>query len=273
MKTLAGRRTFLTSILLVVGVGCYFLWQAVGMALRPQAIYSGLSLLALMLALTLFNARKKLPFLPLLKASYWTQFHIYTGFLSVLLFVLHTGGGWPSGGLETGLFVLFWTVSISGVVGLFLTRWLPGVMARSGESLTFESIPKFETRLRREVEEIVYQGEEEHGASAIGDLYLKKLSFYFKPRCAATFFLGRPTRFQIRALDELEKVSRYLDEEGAKVIDALRHKIDLKHNLDLQKSAQWLLRFWLFIHIPVTYGLIVASLVHAWIALALTSAR
>ena len=261
------------TIVLVAGVGCYFLWKAVGISLRPQAVYSGLALLALMLVLTLFNARKKLPFLPLIKASHWTQFHIYTGFLSVFLFVLHTGWNWPSGGLETGLFVLFWTVSVSGIAGLILTRWLPGVMARSGESLTFENIPKFETRLRREVEESVCEGEENHAASAVGELYLNKLSDYFKPRCAATFFLGRPGRFRIRAHRELDKVSRYLDEDGLAVLDNIRKKVDLKHNLDVQKSAQWLLRFWLFIHIPVTYGLIITSLVHAWIALALTSSR
>lgn len=259
--------------LLVVGVGCQFLWKAVGISLRPQAVYSGIALMVLMLALSLFNARKKLPFLPLIKASKWTQFHIYTGFLSVFLFILHTGGSWPSGGLETGLFVLFWVVSVSGIVGLFITRWLPGVMTRSGESLTFENIPKYETRLRREVEEIVCQGEEEFGASAVGDLYIDKLADYFKPRFAPTLFMGRVGRFRVRALEDLDKVERYLDEDAANVLDALRKKIDLKQNLDVQKSAQWLLRFWLFIHIPVTYGLIITSLVHAWIALALTSSR
>ncbi|MEP4077714.1 hypothetical protein [Haloferula sp.] len=273
MKTLAGRRISFTTILLGVGIGCYFLWNAVGVALRPQGIYSGIALLVLMLALTLFNARKKLPFLPLIKASHWTQFHIYTGFLSVFLFLLHTGGSWPSGGLETGLFVLFWIVSISGVAGLVITRWLPGVMARSGESLTFENIPKFETRLRREVEEMVCQGEEEFGASAIGELYINKLSDYFKPRFGPTLFMGRIGRFRVRAFQECDKVARYLDDDGLSILNALRKKIDLKYNLDVQKAAQWMLRFWLFIHIPVTYGLIITSLVHAWIALAFTSSR
>ena len=47
-----------------------------------MAMYTGWLLLALVLGLTFFNARKKLPFLPLLSASTWLQAHIYLGWLA-----------------------------------------------------------------------------------------------------------------------------------------------------------------------------------------------
>ena len=40
-------------------------------ALLPAALWTGVLLYGLVLALALFNARKKLPFLPLTRASTW----------------------------------------------------------------------------------------------------------------------------------------------------------------------------------------------------------
>src|SRR4051812_26458262 len=74
-------------------------WWLGRIALRPMAMYTGALLLALMGGLLLFNARKKLPFLPLLKASTWLQVHVYAGWLTVLVYGLHVGFRWPSGRL------------------------------------------------------------------------------------------------------------------------------------------------------------------------------
>ena len=57
----------------------------------------GVLLLFLVLALALFNARKKLPFLPLMKAATWLQIHIYAGWFCLFVFLLHIRFRIPSG--------------------------------------------------------------------------------------------------------------------------------------------------------------------------------
>ncbi len=273
LKSLARRRLANTLVLLAAALGCLLLWRLLAISLRPDAIYSGLALLALVLVLTLFNARKKLPFLPLLKASHWLQFHIYAGLLSILLYGIHTGFRIPNGTLEAGLALLFAIVTLSGVAGLVISRWLPQLMTRSGEPLTYEKIPAYETRLRREVESLVEETEAETGASALGDLYLSRLAGYFRPRRAFHLFLGRPGRFRARAMVELDKTERYIGDDERPALETLRRLVETKHNLDLQKSSQFLLRCWLFLHIPFTYSMLIVALVHAWIALNYTHSR
>ena len=64
----------------------------------PQfAFLSGWALFAIILALTLYNARKKLPFLPLLSSETWLQFHIYAGLFTGVLFAIHVSYRIPTG--------------------------------------------------------------------------------------------------------------------------------------------------------------------------------
>src|SRR5437899_1083043 len=65
--------------LLALSAGWIYL---LNIALRQAALWSGFALLALVVFLTAFNTRKKLPFLPLLKASAWMRFHNYAGWFA-----------------------------------------------------------------------------------------------------------------------------------------------------------------------------------------------
>ncbi len=273
VKALARRRIANTAILVLAALVCWFMWQVLRISLRPHAFYSGIALLVFVLLLTLFNARKKLPFLPLAKASHWLQFHIYAGLLSIFLYGIHTGFRIPRGNLETGLAVLFLIVTVSGVLGLFITRLLPKLMTASGEQLAFDKIPAYEIRLRREVEELIESSEKATGTSALGDAYIQRLSGYFRSRSPVLFFLGNTNRFHTRATEEIRDIGRYTGAEEQESLSRMRSLIDTKRNLDLQKCSQWLLRCWLFIHIPFTYSMLVVALVHAWIAFNYTLSR
>ena len=90
----------------LAGGACWIINDALTVQLHRAKVFSGCTLLALLLLLTLFSARKKLPFLPLLKASTWMQIHIFAGLLSVLLFCLHLHGRIPQGALESTLALL-----------------------------------------------------------------------------------------------------------------------------------------------------------------------
>ena len=268
MKGTFRQRRLIQGSLLLALVGLLILsCRILDEAMRPTAIYTGLLLLLVLLGLTLFNARKKLPFLPLLKVSTWTQWHLFTGFFSVALFLLHTGLRFPNGLLESVLAGLFTVVALSGFVGLFLSRWLPSRLTRSGEPLTYERLPAHRRTLIEEAETVVRRAESETGSSAIGDFYLATLAPYLQGSPGLAILLGNPQRYERAMLARTDEFGRYLSERERPHFELLRECVRRKGLLDYQGAAQGVLKGWLCIHIPCTYGLLVLALVHGWVAL------
>ena len=266
MKTFLARRLLLSLATAAAGLGLVLLWQLGRIALLPVAVYSGWLLLVLVLVLTFFNARKKLPFLPLLSTSAWMQAHIYLGWLGCFVFVLHTGARLPDGRLEVLLAAVFGLVAASGAFGLWLSRWLPPRLVRSGESLVYERIPVLRHRLAEEVRELVRRAEAETKSSTLADLYLRVLHPYFLRRPPAFAALTGDDREFHRVKQELESARRYLNEAELALAGELAELIEAKRNLDLQHAGQRLLKLWLFVHIPLTYGMLVLTAAHVWLA-------
>lgn len=267
MKTYLIRRVVLSLVTLLVVTGLVLVWQFGRIALRPVAMTTGWLLLVLVLGLTFFNARKKLPFLPLLSASLWLQIHLYLGWISVGVFVLHTGVRWPDGPFEIVLAAIFVSVALSGVFGLWLSRWLPPHLTRSGESLVYERIPMLRHQLREEVQTIVRQAEAETQSTTLADFYLRVLRHYFSrdPGLLAPL-LGDDAAFH-RVKLELTALRRFLDTREITFADRVGEQLELKRNLDAQLAGQRLLKLWLFAHIPLTYGLLVFIAAHVWLVL------
>ncbi len=267
MITFAKRRARNMILTVAVALVVTFLAIVLKESLRPAAIYTGFVLLAMLVGLTMLNARKKLPFLPLATAATWLQIHIYGGLLSILVFLLHIDFRYPTGRLETLLTILFAIVTVSGIIGLLFTRRFPRKINDFGEGVVFERIPAISNRLLSKVEGIVRDAEVETGSSAIGDFYLTELAAYFRCPPRLAILVGDPLRYERRILGRLAEFSRYLNEKESEIVGRIRECITVKRNLDYQRSALWLLKAWLFIHIPFTYGLIIAAFLHAWVAL------
>jgi hypothetical protein len=270
MKTFRSRRW--TSLFLTVAAAAVLAaaWLVGRTALRPVPMYSGALLLALIVGLTLFNARKKLPFLPLLKASTWLQIHVYVGWLTVLVYTLHVGFNWPSGRLGLMLAGLFSGAVVSGVIGLWLSRWLPPRLARSGESLLYERIPMLRHRLQVEAKEAVHLAATETNSTTLADFYLRMLGPYLAAEPWPFLAMAGDDSRHHRVRAELREMRRYLDPREIPYADQLADVIEAKRGLDYQLAGQRLLRLWLFVHIPVSYALLILGFVHAWLALRYT---
>jgi hypothetical protein len=257
--------------LAVLAAALIFLHRMLRVALQPAGLYTGLVLYALVVALTLFNARKKLPFLPLLRASTWMQFHIYTGWLTVLVFLLHTNWRWPHGTMEQILEGLFMAVAVSGVFGLLISRWLPARMTRSGEPVIYERIPALRLRLRAHVEARVRHGEETTGSSSLFDFYVGHLRTYLVRKPGWWLALAGTDPMLLRVRSELQALERYLNPDEQVIARELEECIEAKRDLDYQYAGNRLLKLWLFVHIPLTYSLIILGLVHGCLAIRYTA--
>ncbi len=270
MSTIAfsTRRTIGLCVLIVVGVLALGAWWVLDTALyEDTAIGTGIALLTVCVLLALFNGKKKFPFLPTFSGAVWLQFHIYAGLFSGLLFLLHISFHWPRGVFETVLAMVFAIVFLSGIFGLVITRRLPRRLTRRGEQVLFERIPAHRRTIMERAEEVVENGVRDSGARAVADYYERELRGFFLGGRYFFAHLFQSNAPRHRIVSSMEAHKRYLGEGERTVMNELRDLVEQKDDLDFQHSCQTLLKLWLFVHIPMTFSLLVFAAVHTILVL------
>jgi hypothetical protein len=229
----------------------------------PRLVYlTGWLLLALCLALTAYNLRKKLPFLPLFSSRLWLQFHTYAGLLTGIVFIFHLRFVVPSGPFNLLLAGLFLAVTFSGIGGWWLSRVVPRRLTTAGGEVPYERIPLVRRDLRRRADETALAAIPEAKDTTLADFYLRALApaFAVGPRFLPQLLGSR------RALNDrlaaLEEAGRFLGPTEKARAEILAGLVRARHALDFQHANQLLLRAWLFVHVPLTYGLLLFTLVH-----------
>lgn len=266
MKQLMVRRLVNVAVLLLFCLVAWAIYSVYAVTLVNERFFSGWLLFGIIIALTFLNARKKLPFLPVGSASTWLQFHIYVGLFAVVAFLIHVGMQWPHGSMDLGLSLLLLTVTLSGAFGLFFSRLLPARLTNRPPAVLFERIPALRNQIAQEVEQLVLDSVADEDSRIIPDIYAQQLAgFLARPRNFSqhVFGSGRPRR---QLLAEMEKVKRYANDGEKTFIGQIADRVAEKDRLDYHHALQRLLKGWLFIHVPLSYSLIVVGLYHAWLA-------
>ncbi len=262
MRTFAARRLIFGSAFLILAAVILFADSALTVLMYPVAHISGYGLLGMCVFLALYNVRKKLTFLPLGRSATWLQFHIYVGLLTAVVFAVHIGFRIPNGTFEVCLAIAYLAVFLSGVAGLILSRIIPPRLASRGEEVIFERIPVFIRRLREEVEGLVMQCITEADTSAVPTFYVDNLKpFFDRPRhyCSHLVHSTRPLH---RILTDLEAQHRYLNDTELGLVEQIEDRVRMKDDLDYHHAMQRTLKSWMFIHIPLTYSLLVLAVFH-----------
>jgi hypothetical protein len=255
--------------LTAMAIGAVWLWtRAQERQLGSSAFTTGYVLLAAVMFLALYNVRKKFPFLPLGTSATWLQWHLYVGIGSIGLFALHAGVPWHAGVLNSALAATYLATIGSGVIGLFLTRTIPRQLARVGEEVIYERIPAVRLQVGSQAGDAVIQSVTASGATTLADFYVERLfDFFHRPRGARYFI--RPTTERRRSLmSELTAVRRYLSDQEQAACERLFALLRRKDDLDFHEARQRLLKGWLFVHIGLTYGLVVLAFLHGLLAIA-----
>ena len=228
--------------------------------LPNYAYLTGWTLLAGMFVLTIYNVRKKLPFLPLGKSETWLQIHIYLGFFTTLLFLIHLDFRLPHGWFEVVLAWLFVLVSGSGMVGLFFSRVLPRRLATRGGEVIFEKIPALRHALKTEAENLALGADAK--SVVIAEFHTKRLAPFFASPKNFWNHLAESRREVSALLAELEDLRRFANDIEKEKIAKLAALVRQKDGLDYHRALQLALRLWLFVHIPLTYGLLIFTALH-----------
>ena len=234
-------------------------WQR--QALLEPEIVTGWILLGAIVFLVLFNLRKKLPMVPLGRTSDWLAAHVAIGLATAAVYAVHARELWPSG-YELALALLFYAVTLSGLLGYLLQRQVPRAVADIEHEVIWERIPAELAALRERAEAIVLECARETGSEVLPRLYREDLAWYFrKPRFVVASLVGDGVSASWLR-HRFASVLPYLRGPELSYRDALRVCAKRKVDIDRAFALQGLLKVWLLVHVPATYGFLVLVVWH-----------
>lgn len=270
-------RLFRTGVLvnLAFAAAVYALLHVANMSYRvtlhDAQYFNGWALAIAIGVMLLLTVRKRLNLFPLGRVRRWLVMHYYLGYVTAGLFLLHAGLGLPDAPLEWILWGLFLLVVLSGVMGTILSKTIPARLESHGEHLLFERLPAFRARLAHDAEALALQSVRNGRTESIATLYADLLAHYFSRPLNHLAHLQSSRIPLTRILGELDSVERYLDQDGRDLLARMRDLVIAKDNLDFHHANAGLLKLWLFLHIPATYALIAAAILHVLLAYAFSS--
>jgi hypothetical protein len=212
-------------------------------------------------------------------AMRFRRIHIFVGYLLIAAFVSHADFSLPDTGFEWVLWAAFVVVTLSGILGTYLA-WSLKTKRRIDEGVTYDRIASLRADLARDVHDAVTTTDPAASTIAlpglphdawIMDLYTNHLRAFFQgPRNSAAHLLGsqRPLK---RLTDEIDSLSKYLDQQSQEKLALIRELVIQKDQLDFARVHLGLTKAALFVHVPVTYALIVASVLHVLVVYAYSS--
>ncbi len=266
VRPLRRQRHALALVLTVIAAAGTWLAVALQEASLWQSGYStGWVLLGCLFFLAAYNLRKKIPCLPLAGTSrWWMQLHIYVALFSIAVFAMHIGWAMPDGGFEQLLAGLYVLVAGSGVYGLYATRTVPRRLTATGYEVIFEQIPGRRRHLARQARTLVL--DTVAGTDVLARHYVNQLvHFMERPRSLA--YNASPSLRRSRLLvEEIHQLDRYLTGAQRQASRDLAALVREKEDLDYHWALQGRLKLWLFLHIGLTYGLLVCAVLHGILA-------
>ncbi|MEO1498728.1 MAG: hypothetical protein AAFV43_16405 [Planctomycetota bacterium] len=261
-----------TALLGCVVIGLYAWADWLDASLARDAHATGYLLYGAIGLLAAYNLRKKLTGLPLGSSRFWMQAHAYIGLATAPLFALHLGWRAPDGWLEATLAGCFVATFTSGVIGLYLTRTVPKQLARTGQQYVYERVPSLRSRVAAEAREAVLGGVRATGATTLADLYADRLhGFFNRPRSLA-YAIAPSGAARKRLFGELTASRRLLTDAERRAAERLFALIRQKDDLDFHAARQGLLKKWVFVHLALTFALLILGALHGVLALAMQGA-
>jgi hypothetical protein len=215
----------------------------------------------LILWLTMLGMRKRAMTRGAWSLKGWTSAHVYLGLSLVVIGTLHTGFqfGWN---VHTLAYALMMLVILSGIYGITVYATLPDQLSDNRSAMTKSQMIDVITKLDRQLQ--VAAQPLSHGDTEIVRLSLKEDPF----RAGLFRRLSGSDRGcrNARALRELRSrlaLATGPDESALdSVVQLLERKAAALMRIRSAMRIRALLEVWLFVHVPITFALIAALIVH-----------
>ena len=233
--------------------------------------------LLLILLLTWFGVRKRQYASTLGSVQGWLSAHVYLGGALLIVVLLHSGFQFGLN-VHTLAFVLMLLVTLSGLYGVFVYSKYPRKLSENrgnaNRAELLDQLDDIDNRSRR----IAVTLSEDYGELVSSGISRTQLGSSLWSRLLArdesqvVVRQGGDSKVvanagQEAALDWLaERQSRSADRDEAATIGELsallRNKRRLLNQLNAELKIQATLEIWLYAHVPLTAGLLVALLIH-----------
>ena len=206
----------------------------------------------------LYPLRRRLLARPLGTVQRWLQLHVYGTTLAMLFVFIHMGFRWPGGAFGWWLFGFALWTTLTGILGVFLQKWVPLTIARNLKiEAIYERVPELVERLSGEAGKLM---------TGSGDTLNRVYEADVKPLLAAPaprwsyLFDIRDSR--VRLLEPLTRIETFVDEKDRERLRDLTAVVSEKLDLDVHFSLQRAMRLWLVTHIPAAMVLLGLLAVH-----------
>lgn len=231
--------------------------------LEDNRLWSGWTMLSALAVLAAFNLRKRVPSLPVGGNALWLGWHVWLGLATIAVIHIHIGWRLPIGTFSWLLYSLYWSVVVTGLVGLALGRLLPPLLATIGGEIIYERIPERALALHAEAAAVVEDCAGTPGAETLKRHFVDRLDGELAtPR--RTWRLGAEAAIAARFAVLARAAGPALAAPVADLLAIVREKL----LLDRHWLVQGVLKGWLFVHIPLAVLALIAAIYHAAIILA-----
>jgi hypothetical protein len=212
-------------------------------------------------------------------AARWRKIHIFIGYLLIAAFISHSDFSLPDTAFEWALWASFVLVTLSGIIGTYLV-WSLQVKHAIDERVGYAGISTRRAELARNVHAAVAKTDLATAAIAlpappydawIRDLYSSHLRDFFQGQRNFTAHLIGSQRPLKQLTDEIDNLSAYVDQQGREKLAVIKTLVVEKDRLDFVRVYLGLTKGWLFVHVPVTYVLIVLTVLHVLVVYAFSS--
>ena len=266
-------------LIVAISLGFFWLVWIYSNGLRDPRYLDGWVLAGGMSLQLLFHIAVKIGGLSPKSAMRWRKVHIFFGYLLIAAFISHSDFSLPDTGFEWSLWAGFVMVTLSGIFGTYLA-W--SLQAKRGvdERIGYDRIPARRAELARQVNAAVANTDSSAAEFAlpappyhawITELYTTHLRDFLQgQRNSAAHLIGsqRPLK---RLTDEIDHLSSYVDQQSQEKLAAIKNLVIEKDRLDFARVYLGLTKAWLFVHVPVTYALMVLMVLHVLVAYSFSS--
>jgi hypothetical protein len=264
----------------------------------PGLVYGSLGS-ALMLFAGALGARRRVPTWRIGRATTWMRGHLWLGFISFPLILLHSGFSLGAGSLTRTLMVLFILVFVSGLFGAAMQVYVPKVMTeRVPLETVYDQIGHIREQLAQEaltiVDDIcaVLDGDLSRAAplnraaaasagtmigftvgaslsadprlsATVRECYVSQLAPYLVSAGGKGHVLSNP----VVASGIFHELTILVPERLAANVGELQSICEEKRQLDKQRTLHHILHGWLIVHVPLSYALLILGGIHALVAL------
>ena len=212
-------------------------------------------------------------------ATRWKKVHIFLGYVLIAAFISHSDFTLPDTAFEWALWAAFVLVTVSGIFGTYLA-WALKAKRSADDGIGYDRIPARHAELALAVRAVATSADPTTAALAlpvqphdawIADFYTTQLRDFFQgPRNTAAHLIGS-RRHVSRLTGEIDNLSRYVGLQSQQKLALIKEMVIEKDRLDFVRVYLGLSKGWLFVHVPVTYTLIVLTVVHVLVVYAFSS--